>query len=1567
MSVELSEEHLTQSRIMLGHKSSVLAAAFFKDGRRVVTSSSDKTLRIWDVQKGALVGAPFEGHKGWVRAVAISPDDRRIASGGEDKNIILWNVENKQKTLDPLVKHARDVNSLCFSSDGKKLASGSSDCTIVVWDAETGTVLATLRHDSMVLTVVFSPDGLKLASGSKDNNIRVWRTNDAEVLLEFNAHQDRVRSVAWSHDGQQLVSASYDQTVKFWNSSNADQIGQPCAGHTAWIYSLTISFDNSFIATASCDNTVRLWSTKTHQQIGQALEHTTWIGCVVISPNGELLMSGDGDGKVWLWSIKNRLFTDVAAGNVLSTPFTTDIAQNDIQAQPRNEDSDNSDIKSHYSSETHAASSILSFPSSFDNLPMNPTVRNACIIGDLHTAEEILTQEIDTDGDKCDSYASRSVVMARNSNWDQALRDAVNSIDIQPSLMGCISKGIALCGKGQVWNAMEAFDLAFTFATHDSMTINLLLLIKAIALFNAGHREEAIRRVQDLAIACQHLDTLSCNVVNSYLHVQLATIAFENGRYLEAAEQFTEVLITNMNMTGSSLRAALCEPRLKIFTVLFGWDLDSLWQTIHQRQCDAFLRADQVIEAIEAYQYMMRMIDEAERTSCLGWSTTFKQDCIARCVAKGKEAVVANDQARAFKLYSAGIGLDPSYDLLFVHRSNENLRRNLYAEALSDAEQVIKLNPSSHIGYQLKHEALYRVHRYDEAVVTFSIMLSKLEDAPDTQIRQLRRKYHYVTPCEVERAIRGAIHAHLDTAPLHLLNTSTGRLCDRQAQITAFMESTEYEKLMSSLMTHGHLQLECIKEVVVMYFRWVMLSHTWETKEPLLLDIQNKVVYDLDPVGTMVKLQTFCKISRNAGYHWAWSDTCCIDQHNNAELQRSINSMFIWYRHSSFTIVYLSDVASSSKSGALAKSAWNTRGWTLQEFLAPKVILFYQADWTPYLNDRSTNHKESVTIMHELEDATSINAQALVAFRPGMRDEDIAHSLFGIFGVHLPVIYGEKKHHALGRLLQAIVAQSGDISALDWVGKPSEFNSCLPADIASYEAPPCILPSLSEDEMQVSVSNLRSAAVVGLAVALYAQLDNLCAPRFANRRLLLPCITFLVTGVRRRHGLHRETYFTYDIKADGLQDLLITTEDKLTRTQFSQARPSRQTFLLVRPWNHYDLRLPDFSDDMQTVPGSPLTDLCWGYPKEVGLVDLESQSRALRLMVRLGQPFSALLSAQQRGGEYKRIASDHDIVARVKDVTAVRDMSNLHPDMTIVSDDPAWWPIINFCRLYDYFLAACSTAVVYDWALTFGQEFELILRQRWSFMTVLYICVRYIGILYSIINILLMLSIIDVAWNPVIVNAMLGVIMIARINAMYQGSKKLFIFLVVALLASTIASGVMMVIANMGVSSQEAVLSGFHTCVTEIDMDMMYLTYESVISTAVWEILVLFLAVWIVIKHFRELRQSPTGSTVGDCLTILIESHTFYFIAFVTMTCFTLGSLSPNITNTTERLIYFGIWAIAQMLQMFVLGPRLILSVRKSHAKLVARADGGTGMTSIAFHAGGDVLIGGDSSTGRDV
>ena len=597
----------------------------------------------------------------------------------------------------------------------------------------------------------------------------------------------------------------------------------------------------------------------------------------------------------------------------------------------------------------------------------------------------------------------------------------------------------------------------------------------------------------------------------------------------------------------------------------------------------------------------------------------------------------------------------------------------------------------------MKYSALYEDQRYDEAIDAFKIMFSMLDGDPDEQIvgkllvtqaptcrclalsLDLRQKY--VSASKVDDAIRRAARAQLENTPHRLLNTFSGLLCDREAQINAFKTSTEYKTLFASMVKRADFGMGPIRDVVGAYFRCVMLSHRWEGKEPLLRDVQGKIVYDLNPVGGNIKLQAFCKVTRDAGYHWAWIDTCCIDQSNNVEVQESVNSMFIWYRHSELTIVYLSDVPPSSKHGALARSVWNTRGWTVQEFLAPRFVLFYQKDWTLYLDDHSPNHKESPLIMQELGDATGIDTQALIAFRPGMRDareklqwtstrvttlqEDVAYSLFGIFGINLPVIYGEKKQNALGRLLQEIVAQSGDITALDWVGKSSEFNSCLPADISSYKAlPACASPSLSEEDMQTLVSSLRNDIDVELASQLYTLLDNLRAPRFANRRLQLPCLAFTVTEVALSRGQDLETCFTnsYEVKATGLRDLLITTEDSLM--QFSQTRPIQRTFLLVYPWNRHALGLPDFADDTQSLQHwSEVGYSFQDYPRvssgENRPVDSESDLRALKMVVRLGQPFGALLLAQQRGREYKRIASDHKIIAQVQKMASVRDMMDI--------------------------------------------------------------------------------------------------------------------------------------------------------------------------------------------------------------------------------------------------------------------------------------------------------------------
>ncbi|KAG0702300.1 hypothetical protein DFH29DRAFT_1079532 [Suillus ampliporus] len=1204
----------TPLRAFRDHTDAVCAVAVSPDRRRMVTGSYDKMVLLWDLETSEVLKR-MEGHRDKVYSLAVSRDGQ-IASGDVNGDLIAWHGETGESLTQPIKAHSTRISSLDFSPDGTVLATGSNDQTTRLWCTKTWHMQGNpiQCNGGWIYCVRYSPSG-ELLAVAMNNNIGIYNLGSRERVANFKAHTRCHVSLVWTLDGTRLLTGgdAEDPTIREWDTSTWKQVGDAWTGHTHTIWAIAIHSAGTHVASASEDNHVRLWRLSDRQAIA-IFQHSSWAACVTFSV-GKHILSGGADSMISEWEAPMDTWPEMKI------------------------------------------------------LTISTTARDACIAGDLSTAEKLLTQEIYTEANNHTSCANRSLVMARKQDWDRALDDANKSISIQPSLTGYISQGIALCGKGQVPDARTAFDIAFMFTNEDSKTVHLLLLIKAYQY------EEAISLVHKLTAACPNNDTLACQVVEAYLYVQLGMDALNGARHDEAADHFTAAVKSSAFSSKSDIQSTYAD-----LVVLFGWELKSLWQNAHQKQCDALRRAGRHEEAVESYRHMMEMSDEDTKAGYLDWSNAFAQEYSAPYITNGDAAFAACDYDRAIKLYSVAIDLNSASDTVFANRSKARSEKKLWADALLDAQKVIELNPSSYVGYQAKHVALYGAQRYDEAIVAFQMMLAQLDSAHDMEIRKLREQY--IGPSEAEGVIRKVIDAELNTAPLRLLNTTTGLLCDREAQISVFKRSTEYNELLMPLtMKDPDIGMERITEVVVTYFHCAMLSHRWEGTEPLLHDIQDRAVYELKAAGGLVKLQAFCEVARKAEYRWAWVDSCCIDQTNNVEVQTSLDSMFAWYRHSALTAVYLSDVPPSSTSGALARSAWNTRGWTVPEFLAPKVIRFYQQDWTLYLDDESPNHKKSIHIMDELQDATGIEARALAAFQPGMRDareklqwassrvttrpEDIAYSLFGIFGVRLPIHYGENKQNALGRLLQEIVARSGDITALDWVGQPSEFNSCLPADISSYAAPPSALPSLSEDEIQTAVSSLQNTVAVDLASNLYDQLDNMNAPRFANSRLQLPCIAFRVTELRRRHGPAHETHLTYGVKADGLHDLVITTEEKLI--QFSRAKPARQTFFLARPWDRRLLDQPDlielpaFEDDAESLgdwsePESPLEDSPGSSPVEQELDDSESHTRALRLMVRLGHPFGAFLLMQQRGGEYKRIASDCAIVSEVKDVASVHNM-----------------------------------------------------------------------------------------------------------------------------------------------------------------------------------------------------------------------------------------------------------------------------------------------------------------------
>ncbi|KAG1798221.1 uncharacterized protein HD556DRAFT_1440556 [Suillus plorans] len=300
---------------------------------------------------------------------------------------------------------------------------------------------------------------------------------------------------------------------------------------------------------------------------------------------------------------------------------------------------------------------------------------------------------------------------------------------------------------------------------------------------------------------------------------------------------------------------------------------------------------------------------------------------------------------------------------------------------------------------------------------------------------------------------------------------------------------------------------------------------------------------------------------------------------------------------------------------------------------------------------------------------------------------------------------------------------------------------------------------------------------------------------------------------------------------------------------------------------------------------------------------------------------------------------------------ARRPLTSSNSSMTIISNDPSWWPLINSHIFSSYLVVAASTGVIYDWILAFGQEVELIWKQHWSLTTVLYLAVRYVGIMYAIMNIQYVPGLymyFAVYWTTLVLIAILGVIMIARLYAMYQRSRKVLVLLVVVFTAIIVANTVMFKINMRYISAEQFILSGTYQCVADNPGHLNNICW---ILIGVWEIFILCLAVRIALKHFRELGRHSAGGVIRGCFVVLMKTHMSYFVSSVVVLCLFLGYSSPTMPKdpySPTTLTYFGFLELFSIVQSAVLGPRLILSIREYHAKLMINSDTGSSMISIA-------------------
>jgi hypothetical protein len=325
-----------------------------------------------------------------------------------------------------------------------------------------------------------------------------------------------------------------------------------------------------------------------------------------------------------------------------------------------------------------------------------------------------------------------------------------------------------------------------------------------------------------------------------------------------------------------------------------------------------------------------------------------------------------------------------------------------------------------------------------------------------------------------------------DEVPLRMLYLPQMKLLERDALKRLYQPHID-QITEEDLQDNPLGRSAAIEERIRRQLRYGILSHRWFSLEPSFQDIMGGNT--LEGPG-WEKLRKFCEVANKMyGVELVWSDTCCIDKTSSSELDESLRCMFRWYHNTSVCIVYLAETTSIDE---LYNDKWFTRGWTLQELLAPSTIRFFRKDWAPltdYTNDKA-DHAANQRIMNIITEVTGIPLQDIQGFVPGpfqvdarmvwaahrktTRSEDVAYSLMGMFDVSIPIAYGEGAQRAFFRLVEAIMQVSNEPGVLNWAGKPAQIHglsTAFPSAPVCYLGHPDNVRSLVDEKREFSLTN----------------------------------------------------------------------------------------------------------------------------------------------------------------------------------------------------------------------------------------------------------------------------------------------------------------------------------------------------------------------------------------------------------------------------------------------------------------------------------------------------------------
>lgn len=332
------EEHgFTLAMELRGHEGRIRGIAFSESGKRLVTCSFDKTIRIWDLQaesllrppisepasavvfgldeskvmfarndfniissvlqdngvymldvdSGDIVGKPFLGHRDSVQAIGVDQKRRLLISA--DHTAILWNLVDLEELEPALVGHTEVIWSVAITPDGRLAATGSEDQSVQVWDTSKRVPIRERlqAHSKSVHGLCFDPEGRRLATGADGGELLLWDLQKPPNLRAPFACHPEVNRAIFTPAGNHIVSCGndYDNSVVVWDAWTGEQHAL-LSGHGDNVRDIAIHPSGDVLASSSWDNTVCLWSMVRHELIGEPLTMPGRAGAVAFSPDG---------------------------------------------------------------------------------------------------------------------------------------------------------------------------------------------------------------------------------------------------------------------------------------------------------------------------------------------------------------------------------------------------------------------------------------------------------------------------------------------------------------------------------------------------------------------------------------------------------------------------------------------------------------------------------------------------------------------------------------------------------------------------------------------------------------------------------------------------------------------------------------------------------------------------------------------------------------------------------------------------------------------------------------------------------------------------------------------------------------------------------------------------------------------------------------------------------------------------------------------------------------------------------------------------------------------------------